>query len=138
MSLDLPAAAAPLPPDPAVALLFAAARRQLPIPAPFDTRFAELRRDLHVIVPASALSGLRDPTGTFFPFDDTLIDNAAEPRFERQADGLHIILKKSATAAAHSGTLKGVLVLRADGGVERAFDISANPALALPAQSGVP
>jgi thiol:disulfide interchange protein DsbD len=138
LSLDLPAATAPLPPDPAVALLFAAARRQLPIPAPFETRFAELGGDLRVIVPGSALSGLRDPTGAFFPFDDTLIDNAAEPHFERRADGLHIILKKSATAAAHSRTLKGVLVLRADGGVERAFDISANPALALPAKTGVP
>lgn len=138
LSLDLPAAAAPLPPAPAVALLFAAARRQLPVPAPFETRFAELGRDLRVIVPASALSGLRDPTGTFFPFDDTLIDNAAEPRVERRADGLHIILKKSPTADAHSGTLKGVLVLRADGGVERAFYISANPALTLPAKTGFP
>ena len=138
LSLDLPAAAAPLAPDPGVALLFAAARRQLPVPAPFETRFAELGRDLRVIVPASALSGLRDPTAAFFPFDDTLIDNAAEQHFERRADGLHIILKKSATAAVHSGTVKGVLVLRADGRVERAFDISANPALALPAKTGFP
>ncbi len=126
-SLDLPVEIAPPAPDRAVASLFAAARRQLPVPAPFATRFAETGRDIRVIVPASALSGLRDPTGVFFPFVDTLIDNAAEPQFERQAYGLDIVLKKSATASAARATLNGVLVLRADAGVERAFDISAKP-----------
>jgi thiol:disulfide interchange protein len=138
LSLSLPVATAPPLLDPAVAPLFAAARRQLPVPAPFETRFAESERDLRLMVPASALGGLRNPTGMFFPFGNTLIDNARDPRVERRADGFDIVLKKSATAAAASATLNGVLVLRADGGVERTFDISANPALAAPAEPGFP
>jgi thiol:disulfide interchange protein len=136
-SLDLPAATAPAPPDPAVASLLAAARRRLPVPAPFETRFAVSGHDVRLLVPASALAGLRDPTGVFFPFSDTLIDNAAAQHLERRADGFDIVLQKIATAAAPA-TLDGVLLLRADGGVERAFEISANPAPAPPAETSFP
>lgn len=137
LSLNLPVAA-PVPgPDPAVAALFAAARRHLPLPAPFETRFAAGPHDYRLLVPASAVAGLRDPTGMFFPFADSLIDNAAEPHVSRQAGGLDIVLKKAATAAATPATFDGVLVLRGVDGAERAFEISATPAPALPAESGL-
>ena len=136
LSLSLPVAPVTPLPDPAVAQRFAAARRQLPVPAPFETRFTVSGRNVRLVVPASAFGGLRDPTGIFFPFYDTLIDNAGEPRTERRADGLDIVLKKSATAAAAPATLDGVLVLRAHGNVEQAFNINANPALALRAETG--
>ena len=132
LSVSLPATTASPPLDPLVASLFATARRQLPVPAPFETRFTESGRDLHLMVPASALGGLHDPTGMFFPFGNTLIDNAGEPRVERPGDGVDIVLKKSATAVSVPATLNGVLVLRGDGGAERLFDISANPATAPP------
>ena len=43
LSLSLPVVAGPAAPDPAVAALFAAARGQLPLPAPFETRFVVRR-----------------------------------------------------------------------------------------------
>ena len=127
LSLSLPTAAEPAAPDPAVALLFAAARRRLPIPAPFETRFAAAPHDFRLLIPASAVAGLRDPTGAFFPIDQSLIDAAAEPIVDRRADGLEIHLPKAPGGTAVPATLDGVLSFRADDGAERAFEISANP-----------
>jgi thiol:disulfide interchange protein len=142
LSLSLPVAAHSSAPDPAVAPLFAAARRQLPVPAPFETRFIPGAHDYRILVPASALGGLRNPTGMFFPFDAALIDAATEPKVSRHDDHFEIALRKAAEptgarAVFAPATLDGVLTLRGEDGAERAFEISANPAAALPAQSGV-
>jgi thiol:disulfide interchange protein len=132
LSVSLPVSAGPLVPDPATAALFAGTRRQLPLPAPFETRFTSEPHEYHLRVPENTLAGLRDPTGMFFPNDDSLIDHAAETRATRRADGLEIVLPKAA-AAAVPPTLDGVLVLRGRDGTQRAFEISANPLAALPA-----
>jgi len=137
LSLNLPVAAGPVARDPAAAALFAAVRRQLPLPATFETRFVSGADDYRLLVPEPALAGLRDPTGTFFPNDPSLIDHAAEPRTSRRIDGLEIVLKKAAAKAALPATLDGVLALRGEDGTERAFEISANPAAALPAENGL-
>src|SRR5205823_7336366 len=81
--------------------------------------------------------GLRDPTGMFFPNDDGLIDHAAETRSHRRAGGLEIVLKKAAAVAAVPATFDGVLALRGEGGAERAFEISANPASGRPSESSL-
>src|SRR6516164_781275 len=65
LSLSLPVAAGPVAPDPPDAALFAAVRRQLPLPAPFETRFVAGAHDYRLLVPEDALAGLSDPTGTF-------------------------------------------------------------------------
>ena len=109
----------------------------MPASAPFETRFSAARDDWRLSVPARALSGLGNPAAVFLPFDDGLVDNAAEPRVERSADGIVVLIKKAATAAAAPATLNGVLVLRGGGGVERAFAISANPMPAASAASGI-
>jgi thiol:disulfide interchange protein DsbD len=137
LSLSLPVAAGPLAPDPTTATLFAAVRRQLPLTATFETRFVSEPREYRLLVPESALGGLRDPTGTFFPNDGSLIDHAAEPRTSHGTDGLEIVVAKAASAADAPATLDGVLALRGEDGAERAFDISANPAPALPAENGL-
>jgi len=137
LSLSLPVAAGPVAPDPAVAALFAAVRRQLPLPAPFETRFVAGAHDYRLLVPEDALAGLSDPTGTFFPNDSSLIDHAAEPRASRRNDGLEIVLEKAAATAAAPATLDGMLALRGKDGVERAFEISANPAAGLPARNSL-
>src|SRR6266852_1795335 len=80
LSLSLPVAAGPVAPDPAAASLFAGVRGRVPLPAPFETRFVSDAGEYHLLVPESALAGLRDPTGMFFPNDDGLIDPAAETR----------------------------------------------------------
>ncbi|HMD64622.1 MAG TPA: protein-disulfide reductase DsbD domain-containing protein [Stellaceae bacterium] len=137
VSLSLPGAAAPVAPDPAAATLFAAARRHLPLPAAFETRFVSEAHQYRLLVPEGALAGLRDRTGTFFPNDDSLIDHAAETHTSRRDGGLEIVLTKAATAAAAPATLDGVLALRGEDGAERAFEISANPAAGLPAEIGL-
>src|SRR6266536_4033077 len=88
LSLSLPVAAGPVAPDPPAAALFAEIRRQLPLAAPFEARFIADAHDYRLRVPQSALAGLHDPTGTFFPNDDSLIDHAAEARATRRDDGL--------------------------------------------------
>jgi thiol:disulfide interchange protein len=142
LSLNLPAAAQPASPDPADAPLFADARRHLPAPAPFETRFVSGSSDYRILVPASAIAGLPNPAGSFYPLDASLIDAADEPAASRRGDQLEITLKKAARpngapAAAVPATLDGVLSLRGADGAERAFEISANPAPAPPAESGI-
>ena len=138
LSLSLPVESQPAAADPAAAPLLAAARSRLPQPARFETRFEARARDYRISVPATALAGLNNPTGAFFPFDGTLIDAAAEPEIAIRDAGLEMTLRKAAQppgaqSAAAPATLDGVLALRGEGGAERAFEISANPiASALP------
>src|SRR6516165_7660149 len=119
----------------AASSLFAEARRRLPLPAPFETRFVADADDYRLLVPESALAGSRDAAGVFFPNDPALIDHAAEPHAHRRGDALEIELKKAGAKAPMPATLDGVLALRGAGGAERAFEISANPAAALPAET---
>ena len=109
----------------------------MPVPATFETRFVSSADDFRLLVPESALGGLRNPTGTFFPSDGSLIDHAAEPRTSRRADGLEIVLKKAIAPAAVPATLDGVLALHGEGGTNRSFEISANPTAAVPADNGL-
>src|SRR6516164_11376637 len=137
LSLSLPVAAGPVAPDPPDAALFAAVRRTLPLPAKFETRFVSEPREYRLLVPEAALAGLRDPTGTFFPNDSSLIDHAAEPRTSRRTDGLEIVLEKANATTAVPATLDGVLALHGEGGTNRSFEISANPTAAVPAENGL-
>src|SRR5271166_6139514 len=74
LSLSLPIVAGPVAVDPAAASLFATVRRQLPLPAPFETRFVSDVSEYRLLVSEGAVAGLRDPTGVFFPNDGSLID----------------------------------------------------------------
>jgi thiol:disulfide interchange protein len=118
----------PSPSDPAVAARFAVARAHLPQPAPFAARFTAEAQDLRLIVPAAALAGLRDPTASFFPDDENVIDTGAA-KVERRGGGLELILAKSRSpAAAVPATLSGVVVLRGADGEARGYQIAATPA----------
>jgi thiol:disulfide interchange protein len=136
LSLSLPIAARSAP-DPATAQLFAAARRHLPAPAPFETRFASTGSYFRLAVPASAVADMRNPTAMFYPVKESLIDAAAKPRTERDGDGLAILLPKASDALSAPPTLDGVLLLRGADGAERAYEISANPAPSAPVEGGV-
>jgi thiol:disulfide interchange protein DsbD len=135
LSLSLPIAARPVAPDPASAALFAEMQGKLPRPAPFEARFIADAQSYLLHIPESALTGLRDPTGWFFPNDDSLIDHAAEPRSTRSTDGLDIVLPKAAAATTVPATLDGVLVMRGRDGAERGFEISANPIPVTPTEN---
>jgi thiol:disulfide interchange protein len=131
LALDLPVGAAPLAADPSAAALFAAVRDRLPQTAKFATRFAASGHDLRLFVPAAALAGIDRPTALFFPFDGNVVDAAAEPKEERRADGLALVLARaSGPAATLPERLDGVLVLRGTGSAgqtysDRAYSISA-------------
>ena len=137
LDVNLPVAAQPATPDPAVAPLFTVARRHLPVPAPFETRFASDADDFRLLVPSSAIGQLRNPTGVFFPTKESLIDAAADPRIERHGDGLAIVLPKASDATVAPATLDGVLSLRGEDGADRAFEVSANPVPGVPAEGGI-
>jgi thiol:disulfide interchange protein len=137
LALSLPVGVQPAAADPAVALLFAAARRHLPVPAPFETRFDNDVHHFRLLIPESAIAGLRDPTGMFFPNGDSLIDAAAKPNIEREADGLELVFPKASAGVTAPVTLDGVLSLRSADGAERAFEISANPVPAVPAEGAI-
>jgi len=137
LGLNLPVSAQPFAPDPNAVRLFVDARQHLPLPAPFETRFASDTRDFRLLVPSSAVGELRNPTGMFFPIKESLIDAAAKPRIERHGDGVAILLSKASTDITSPATLDGVLSLRGEDGAERAFEISANPAPAVPVESGI-
>jgi len=138
LSFGLPVAAQPGTVDPAVAPLFAAARRHLPVLAPFETRFTDGAHDIRLLVPASAVAGLRDPTGVFFPNRDSLVDAAAKPKLAPHADGLELVLPKASAGVTEPATLDGVLSLRGADGAEHGFEISANPVPPAPAMPAIP
>jgi len=136
LSLSLPVAERSAA-DPSTAQLFAAARRHLPAPAPFETRFASTGNYFRLVVPSSTVAQMRNPTGMFFPVKESLIDAAAMPNTERDSDGLAILLPKASDVRSAPATLDGVLSLRGEDGAERAYEISANPAPAAPVEGGV-
>jgi thiol:disulfide interchange protein len=137
LSLTLPVEAQPAAGDEAAAQLFAAARRHLPVAAPFETRFDNDAHNFRLLIPLSALAGLHDPTVMFFPNNDSLIDAAAKPSLERHADGLELVLAKVSPGVKEPATLDGVLSLRGTDGAERAFEIGANPVPPVPAESAI-
>jgi len=136
LALDLPVAATASAGDPSAASLFAAVRDRLPQTPKFATRFAASGKELRLFVPETALAGIDRPTAAFFPLDPNVVDAAAEPKEQRGADGLTVVLARASgpTAAAPPEKLDGVLVLRDAGGAERAYSISA-PRATLPLNS---
>lgn len=139
LSLDLAVAAGSPPADQSTAALFAAVRRKIPSPAPFETRFAASANGVRLIVPATALDGLDRPTATFFPYDPNALDNAAEPTQQRRDGDIELAFAKSSNpAAAIPSTLDGVLLLKGGNSVERVFAVSANPVAAPAAGEPMP
>ena len=113
-------------PDPRQADRFAAARRALPVRAPFAVRFAAEKSDLRLIVPAAALENIRQPRAAFFPDAGNAIDASAETKIEPRHGGLDLVLAKSdSPTAAVPRTLDGVLVLRDGDGSPRGYLVSA-------------
>lgn len=139
LGLSLPVGA-PAKPDPAVAERFAAARRNIPVPAPFAVRFAAEPHDLRLIVPAAAIAGIEQPTAVFFPDDDNVIDHSAEPNVAVRGGGLELVMAKSASpTAAVPAALNGVLVLRGAEGNQRGYTVSASAVAAAPqGEDGLP
>ncbi len=137
LALTLPVDTAPAAPDTSTATLFAAARDHVPTSAGFSASFTIDGKQIRLSVPAEAMAGLDRPSASFFPFDPNVVDAAAEPKAERHADGLDLVLSLATGPAATSPGQKlgGVLVLRAASGAERGYSIEARQVAAAPTES---
>ena len=93
IKLTLPAAAGPAAPDPANAATFAAAQAQLPADNPFTATatYDKDRIKLHV---ATGDAGKLTEVD-FFPLDEGVIDNDAEPEVTTAKDGVTVTLKRA-------------------------------------------
>jgi thiol:disulfide interchange protein len=131
LTLSLPVGLIPAMPDPTRAALFAGARSHLPKPAEFESRFAVTAQEIRLSVPDTALAGLDQPSATFFPYTENVVDAAAEPKLDHGKSGFELVLPRATGPAAKSPTtLDGVLVVSGRGGAEHAVTLHA--ALAAP------
>lgn len=128
LALDLPVAA----PDTNVGTnprhreAFAAARARLPAPAPWPVR-AEIAPD-RIALSWEPTAGPAPRSASFFPYSETLVENAAPQHLAAQASGLRLTAKRASPPGAAPASVAGVLVLDGDGpgaGGPRAYEIAA-------------
>ncbi len=125
LDLSLPVTAAGAMPDPANADVFAEARAALPEPSPWPSH---LTRDGDTLVLSLDRAGLAPDAireAAFFPYGETVLDNAAAQALTVDASGLHLALKPG-DAARPPADLPGVLTF-SEGGTRRAFAIGEPP-----------
>jgi thiol:disulfide interchange protein DsbD len=107
---------------------FIAARARLPVAAPF-TPSVDVKGDSLVVgVEAKGFDADAVRSAYFFPFDETLIQHAAEQRLETSPEGLTLTLKRAAGATGLAGEIGGVLVLDEAGRTSpAAFEVGRPP-----------
>ncbi|MCE4224486.1 thiol:disulfide interchange protein [Methylobacterium sp. C25] len=137
LALDLPVAepGTTPSPDPAQAGLFAEARAALPQPSPWPSRLTREGDGLVLHLDHAGLTAGAVSDAAFFPYGETVLDNAAAQTLTVDDKGLHLALKPSDPAAAPA-ELPGVLAF-SENGTRRAFAIGEAPAAA-PAAAATP
>jgi thiol:disulfide interchange protein DsbD len=124
LSLTLPVKSQPPVPDARNSNLFAATRKSFPRPAPGDWRFsvADKSGSFTLTVHTLGQSANRQITrAVFFPLTESQIENAAPQKFQADATGFRLTLRKSNQLLKPIERLRGVLVVSAD---KSAFDQS--------------
>jgi len=109
ISLVLPVRSVPPTPDARTRDLFAAARNSLPRAAPADWKFSV--SDAKEAFVLTANLGRKVPQATFFPLEESRIDNSAPQKFIPLATGFRLTLLKSDQLLTPIRRLKGVLEL---------------------------
>ena len=112
LSLTLPIKSMPPAPDMRTRELFAAARKNLPRPAPQNWKLS-----VHDAKDSFVLTANPAPQITqavFFPLAESQIDNSAPQGVQRLASGFRLTLRKSDWLLKPIERLKGVLVLPGD------------------------
>ena len=129
LSLDLPVAAGPAPPNPQGGGAIAATLASAPKPDGLTARFQPAGDTVKLFVAGSALKGADASHAYFYPYDGTVLEQASPQRVARGASGLTLILPAGYgfTHGKPPRRLEGVLSL----GV-RAFEVSASPGPAPP------
>jgi len=109
LSLTLPIRSQPPAPDVRTQDLFAAARREMPRPAPQNGKFSiDDARDSFVLI---ANFGSQITQAIFFPLAELQIDNSAPQTLQPLATGFRLTVRKSDRLLKPVERLKGVLVL---------------------------
>ena len=109
LSLTLPIRSQSPAPDARTQDLFAAARKEMPRPAPQNCKFSiDDAKDSFVL---SANFGSQITQAIFFPFAELQIDNSAPQTLEPLATGFRLTVRKSDRLLKPVERLKGVIVL---------------------------
>ena len=125
-TLSLPLKIGPPSIDPASAAAFAAARARLPVPSPWNTRYA-LSSALDLYVAAKSLARARPVSAQFFPLEPGLINAPAKQTLGFSRDGLVLRMTAGKHLVSKGGVLAGVLVLASSDGSVQALDVKALP-----------
>lgn len=129
LNLTLPIANGKPPLDDRWQSVFTKARQALPKPSPWQTRFSydSDQLKLYLDIPQG---GSNSPTIRFFPFQDGVIENAAQQTLATNQDKTIVSLQPSTQTDATLLRLQGVLVVQEqlDGGsVTQGFTVNAPP-----------
>lgn len=139
VSLTLPVTAEPPAKDPAMAAAFTLVRQALPQPSPWPVSFAVEEATLRLRVTAANLSEGRVQAVEFFPYEDGVIENAADQVWTIDPNGLTLTMKRGYRDDLTA--VDGVLVLREqldDQTITQAFAIQATPKAATATSSASP
>jgi thiol:disulfide interchange protein DsbD len=117
LGIDVEVVKGPLPtPTPVGALGSAVASLPKPLPAGMSASAVGNAKQIQVTLK----TGTRETDAAFYPYDQEVIDNAAEQPVESQADGIKIWLKLASDATARPTTLHGLVELSST----EAYDIT--------------
>ena len=137
VSLSLPVAEPGAPSQ--TNAVFDAARSMLPQPSPWSATFGADARTITLSLRAQDLRGDAIRSATFFPYDNTLIDNAARQSLRTDGQTTRVSIERSQIAKSIPQRIDGVLVLEEDIGgkiARHAFAIEAAPSAAFAAGEG--
>jgi thiol:disulfide interchange protein len=119
--------------------VFDAARSKLPQTSPWNATFNADAKAITLSLRSDALRGDTIRSATFFPHDNTLIDNAAPQVLRTEGQTTLVTIERSQIAKSMSPRIDGVLVLEEDIGgktASHAFAIEATPSAAFAAGEG--
>ncbi len=137
VSLSLPVSASGAPSQ--ANAVFDAARGKLPLPSPWRATFGADEKAITLSLRAQDLRGDAIRSANFFPYDNTLIDNAARQVLQTDGQTTRISIERSQIAKLIPPRVDGVLVLEEDIGgkiASHAFAIEATPSAASTAGEG--
>jgi DsbC/DsbD-like thiol-disulfide interchange protein len=109
VSISLPVQSQSVPADAQTRQLFEATRKLFPKPAPSSWKFSASDANDSFVLTASV--GRQVAQATFFPKDESQIDNAAPQQISATASGFSMTLRKSAQLLKPIQRLRGVVVL---------------------------
>jgi thiol:disulfide interchange protein DsbD len=134
LKLDLPVVAGAPQPDPHWATAIATDLAKAPTPAGLAAAFERTGPVMKLAVAGTLLAGVNGADGYFYPFDDTLIDQAKAETVERGPRGLTLSMTPGRAFDGAAAPARAAGVLEVDG---KAFAIDATPGPPPPGASGL-